>query len=74
MSPVSRNRLISMGRHYNRFGLGLAVSMRRLEDGEWPQFRPAVLLVPPSPRVGLGGGCETKSESSPGTCLRCSHG
>lgn len=24
--------------------------------------------------MGLGGGCETKPENSPGACLQCSHG
>lgn len=41
MSSVSHNRLISVHRHYNWCGLGLAVSLHRLEGGEWPQFRPS---------------------------------
>lgn len=73
MSPVSCNQLISVGRHYNRLGLVLAVSMRRLEGGEQPQFRPAVLLVSPASQSELGGGCKTKSENSSVTCLQCSH-
>lgn len=73
MSPVLYNQPISVGIHYNRHGFGLAVSMRRLEGRELPQFRRAVLLVFPKSQSGLGSGCETKSESSPGTCLQCSH-